>query len=1675
MRRMFKMPVSQLRRCIVNKAFYCSMLFLLMVIPNTLVAEEISDSSLARIMNLSGSIKQMAEIPEMIKTKTYQTGTQEQLIPKADLTRLFAIIEDAFKPPAILSSLWIEIKRNLTEADAEQLMRWYESDVGRMITIAEERATKPEAFKEMFGDRESLLSDEHRVSLAMELDGLLYFSRLNVQLQKGVGLSVRAALAKIRNPDEPVDIEAIKLHMSSLEPQMNASADQLSKLSLVYRYKDIDTESMEKYLDFLRQPSTKKLNDSVLNSLYAAFNQPVEKMTKALAESPGEQVNEKLALNITITKNEHNFNKTSTFSSPDHLRLAIKGFVVTVKETSNSPMDRNGARHFSPSGSVEDTAKSSEGTTTLISAGFTDTRMSNSGISNGSDWLYESLSPGIWLIKHQDWDGFYWLADAESENVYRVQGDYISATGEASQMKSFRVTLRTGHTKDNKPFQTYSLISTSGIFHVNLVDGSSSVIVEGTNIPMEQKFVATPQNETILQIKRSDWSKTFSWEADIAQEKFYSVWRREDGSIANRQPNKAFNFQMLTDSTGRAPTFDPNRNNVKTLADFGVYNDLGYSEVVDNVPEPSKWLTKQKKIFYSILRKINADILIVPFQVQHYALDRAGRSLMTRYLIDQIERSTNTKVYAPSLVDKALGTASRRYDLDEIYDLANKTTAKFLIHGYVGHRRDMKMYITLLIQKRGSDGFVPLEGIQTVTFKGLAFSDNILPSEVFIDLLPKIMSEFPLEQQKKLNTVHIKERYVASMPETIDDVFEKPPESPVEAAFLLQMLGVLSPETSNLSEFFFERSLVALRELSPNAPDYSLLKARALLYLERRPAAIVALGKVKTPAEGALLAFMNGDLDKLRKLTNKITSPVLRLMSDIETYSVERAYTGKQLDRKALADIVGRHPALEQYVVRSLLARDEWYVPQNLLIKDSLDHSFPLPGPTAKDLSLSQSVLGASNESVVEIDLSVYNHRKELLAGDNIDIFSKIDSPMPAKYDQLDLLYYTSEANLIKKIKNLYKVKGLRKEALELLDEYGVVYKDHPTFTFYQREILYEMGRNEVGKKQKELVDSGRTLGDKALYWEQGQSTYGGIPRYFPFYIADFPSRTNWRVEGGNRKHLEGKQLYDKLSKNKDKLKRTLINKKQPADADKFLNDLKERLILLDYTMFKFNALESLYESLISLGYVDDAEEILKQNEHRFSGNPLKFEFLANIYKEKGEEDRVKSLCESEILLNPTSWKPYDLLARLYIESGDFKKAQEAYLKYPGFQPDYEMNAVKISNQAHTAAYYLLTSGAIDEAIPLYEISAASQTGAWSEINSSVVLSILDNNFEAATYHALRGVQRYKDKGFYDHYLSLLFVIGYDEEAWAAFKSSDYRKLIPEAWHSTMIGLKAKGMTPQKLDEWFKEQGENRNFPPTGRLWILTQLLDRPVHKVNDKIELTEPQRDKRFINYFAKAYIAFKNRKYAETVKIFYKAKREDYMKSTTIKGVPQKHNPLLKSFTLYTLYALQKTKQLHQYDEIINAYERIHGKDFNYYLAHAVEAGLVRNYDESIDALKMAQFRTPNTWEGYIFPWYQMVETAEWLYLETGHDKYRELCIEWAKINQRMNPLDAWAYACEAKWSYSVPDKIRALAITLYLDKHSERIMKLSEQEKQQALEWLEENNPFLNRDTQQEKVAI
>lgn len=241
-------------------------------------AAQIKNDSLQQVMDLSGLSKEIAEIPDGIVVGVQQARQEGTPLSDEQAARIEKVITSFFEPQKITGAITRQMKNNLTEADAQDLLKWYKSDLGKKITKAELDSSTPAAYEDMVAQAQTLLEDKERVKLAQEIDALVKGTELAHDIQMNAGKAIVVAIVKEMNPGQPVDVGAIEKSMAADEQNMKQQMAQLMILSLVYSYKDVSVAEIKKYIAFLQKPSARKFNSQTATGFKLALKESVSAM-----------------------------------------------------------------------------------------------------------------------------------------------------------------------------------------------------------------------------------------------------------------------------------------------------------------------------------------------------------------------------------------------------------------------------------------------------------------------------------------------------------------------------------------------------------------------------------------------------------------------------------------------------------------------------------------------------------------------------------------------------------------------------------------------------------------------------------------------------------------------------------------------------------------------------------------------------------------------------------------------------------------------------------------------------------------------------------------------------------------------------------------------------------------------------------------------------------------------------------------------------------------------------------------------------------------------------------------------------------------------------------------------------------------------------------------------------
>lgn len=240
------------------------------------------ESNIDKLMALSGINKQIASFPDQVKAGFLQ-GANQGGIGEERVSKILESADNTIVPDVILGEIRSSLAASLSDEETATLLKWYESDIGRRVTAAEEAASTPEAYEEMLGNAQMLMENDKRVQMAMRIDELVGATKMGMEMQESSSAAIYSAMMAAMAPGQPVDFEAYKKEMEKIEPQMREQMQSLVMLSFLHTYQPVSDDDMAKYEAFLSRPTTKKFNDSALSGLARGFDKVVKDWAGELA------------------------------------------------------------------------------------------------------------------------------------------------------------------------------------------------------------------------------------------------------------------------------------------------------------------------------------------------------------------------------------------------------------------------------------------------------------------------------------------------------------------------------------------------------------------------------------------------------------------------------------------------------------------------------------------------------------------------------------------------------------------------------------------------------------------------------------------------------------------------------------------------------------------------------------------------------------------------------------------------------------------------------------------------------------------------------------------------------------------------------------------------------------------------------------------------------------------------------------------------------------------------------------------------------------------------------------------------------------------------------------------------------------------------------------------------
>jgi len=1077
---------------------------------------------------------------------------------------------------------------------------------------------------------------------------------------------------------------------------------------------------------------------------------------------------------------------------------------------------------------------------------------------------------------------------------------------------------------------------------------------------------------------------------------------------------------------------------------------------------PSAWLVGEKEFYRKLLEHTHADILVAPMQINVWGFDRGTRAVMSAELAVAVESARLGTVLDPFLAAKALGDGQREYTRAELYALADAVGAKRIVFGAAGHDYKGKMSITLLSQLRAThptrsqlEWSTPIER-QAV--ENIVLDDDHPAVDSFAKAYPGMLKLLGItvnlqnDAPAQLELVHLLESPL--------DLVKRRTNS-AHSAYTLLLLGMLTPDhIEHVRECFAAKAFLITSRMSPQSPEYKALRARAYMMLGYRVAALKTLATPGTLEEQELQAVLNGNLPTVRSLGPKETNPLKRLIDALDENRIAADFgvmTGSE-SAKSIGKL--ELPGIWRYLAtRAATDPDIWSSWNNAELKSLLDHEFPKPGFTVRDIVQGSAAVGSVDKIKTSIDLSVFNHARQYLADHPPDATAPLASLSPSELDYLQLLVAIGDDNLMRHLHMLASTQRLPQESLEEAARLEPVYKGNPYYTLERALAEWEVAERASGAEQEGLLKASYEDAFNVMYWEQAQSTVAsdalnlvariGRPEYGyfdNFYNADLPYHPLYMLwgSGGN-----------------------------PAAIR------QNGLAALSNATSQFGVVDNLLDNNLTHVSPQLAAEVGQLIAERFTGSPQRANLLADLQLRQGRIGEAESLLRESIKIAPRNYHAYYALGKIAFESGRPNDAVRIFLSYPPFQHTAGDEIVATSNYAYAMGNFFFDSGDFSLATRLFRISVAQKSNSGSEMGANTRLNVLSGNISGALQVALERGQRYAEGNAFRDYLAMLHATNKSKLAWSGFDTLVRQLDSFGIWESALVGHHREGGTEATVTAWVKRpelapMGDKFSFAahylvqfattdriPSDSLAGVLDVIDRPTWRMEAGLEeVVRPNGDGRTqqilgpivatfprevlpvgvfehakkhrvksgLAYFVAAYGAIKRGNFEPARQLFDEAAGLYDLQST---------------YSSYMLpyYALAVAKSEADTTKVETVLGRFSPNEqgFDYQLARAVLAAIHGNTAEALKSLQLARYRRWFVEERPILTTYTYGDICETLYRLTKNDAYRHEALDWARAREKAEPWQAWSYAMEATLSPDSVERKRAIAMAWYLDPQS------------------------------------
>ena len=269
-----------------NHKYIFNALFILCVLFSNFTQASPDEVSIKKLLKLSGLTAAIEQFPQMISEGFFEGFAEEVTVTDDEKKVLMDDINQSFNASIFLNQIQSRVEKDLNQDELMTLLKWYESDLGKLITKAELKSTTDSAYNEIMSNAIALMKDTKRLEMAKKFDELLDQTNRAMKLQKKIALSVTTGIISSLESEQSDKLLAeFEAEIAGMEAMMRIATQQYIYVSFIYTYQDINDSDLGEYVTFLESNTYKKFDNAILDGLDNGFDVAIPNFTKTLAST----------------------------------------------------------------------------------------------------------------------------------------------------------------------------------------------------------------------------------------------------------------------------------------------------------------------------------------------------------------------------------------------------------------------------------------------------------------------------------------------------------------------------------------------------------------------------------------------------------------------------------------------------------------------------------------------------------------------------------------------------------------------------------------------------------------------------------------------------------------------------------------------------------------------------------------------------------------------------------------------------------------------------------------------------------------------------------------------------------------------------------------------------------------------------------------------------------------------------------------------------------------------------------------------------------------------------------------------------------------------------------------------------------------------------------------------